>query len=141
MGPNTNRTKYKIPKYNHDKIQILGVPIENQCVKGGGLLYGGCILVFLRFVLFVFCPFVFCCICFCYICILVICNLFFCILLCLHFGNFTFYQVCILFRFYSFLFCSVCIKEYLYFVWIPHIRLNIETQVDNCHCLFLIFIQ
>ena len=35
---NTNRTKYK-----HDKIQILGVPIENQCIKGGGLLYDGLI--------------------------------------------------------------------------------------------------
>ena len=43
MGQNANRTKYKIPKYKHDKIQILGVPIENQCVKGGGLLYGGLI--------------------------------------------------------------------------------------------------
>ena len=38
MGQNINRTKYKIPKYKYDKIQIL--PIENQCVKGGGLLYG-----------------------------------------------------------------------------------------------------
>ena len=43
MGQNANRTKYKIPKYKNDKIQILGVPIENQCVKGGGLLYGGLI--------------------------------------------------------------------------------------------------
>ena len=42
-GQNTNRTKYKIPKYKQDKIQILGVPIENQCVKGGGLIYGGLI--------------------------------------------------------------------------------------------------
>ena len=40
-----------IQKYKNSKIQILGVPIENQCVKGGG----GCILVFLNFVLFVFC--------------------------------------------------------------------------------------
>ena len=45
MEQNTNRTKCK-----NTKIQILGVPIENQCVKGGGLLYGGCILVFLEFV-------------------------------------------------------------------------------------------
>ena len=38
---NANRTKYKVPKYKHDKKQILGFPIENQCVKGGGLIYGG----------------------------------------------------------------------------------------------------
>ena len=50
------RTKYKLPKYKRNKIQlqqntnrtnakikILGVPIENLCVKGGGILYGGCI--------------------------------------------------------------------------------------------------
>ena len=43
IGQNTNKTKCKILKYKHDKIQIHGVPIENQCVKGGGLLYGGCI--------------------------------------------------------------------------------------------------
>ena len=60
MGQNANRTKYKIPKYKHDKIQILGVPIENQCVKGGGLLYGGYILLCLYFGVFVFCPVVFC---------------------------------------------------------------------------------
>ena len=47
------------PKYNRNSI--LGVPIENQCVKGGGLLYGGfglrifgifCILTGLHFVCF-----------------------------------------------------------------------------------------
>ena len=95
MGQNTNRTKYKIPKYKHDKIQILGVPIENQCVKGGGLLYGGCILVFLHFVLFVFCS---------------ICPI--CILLHLYFVTFVFWQ----FVFCSFVFCRVCILEFLYFV-------------------------
>ena len=35
----------KIQKYKKSKIQILGVPIENQCVKGGGLLYGGLIQI------------------------------------------------------------------------------------------------
>ena len=47
------------PKYKRNSI--LGVPIENQCVKGGGLLYGGfglpifsnfCILSGLHFVCF-----------------------------------------------------------------------------------------
>ena len=88
MGQNTNRTKYKIPKYKHDKIQILCVPIENQCVQGGGLLYGGCILVFLHFVLFVFCSI--------------------CILLQLYFVTFVFWQ----FVFCPFVFCRICI---LYF--------------------------
>ena len=31
----------KILNINNPKYSILGVPIENQCVKGGGLLYGG----------------------------------------------------------------------------------------------------
>ena len=50
MQQYTNGTKYKqnkmqkyqntnMPKYKRNSI--LGVPIENQCVKGGGLLYGG----------------------------------------------------------------------------------------------------
>ena len=55
MRHNANVTKYKcdkmqirqnakIPYINNPKYKrnsILGVPIENQCVKGGGLLYGG----------------------------------------------------------------------------------------------------
>ena len=58
---NANWTKCKSPKYKQSKIHILGVPIENQCVKGGGLLYGGfglpifgffCILSGLHFVCF-----------------------------------------------------------------------------------------
>ena len=31
----------KVLNINNPKYSILGVPIENQCVKGGGLLYGG----------------------------------------------------------------------------------------------------
>ena len=31
----------KILNINNPKYSILGVPIENQSVKGGGLLYGG----------------------------------------------------------------------------------------------------
>ena len=31
----------KILNINNPKYSILGVPIENQCIKGGGLLYGG----------------------------------------------------------------------------------------------------
>ena len=60
MEQHTNRTKCKNTKIQKIQNKILGVPIENQCVKGGGLLYGGCILVLLHFVLFVF---VFCCVC------------------------------------------------------------------------------
>ena len=52
MQQKTNATKYKwdkiqieqnakILKYKNSKIQILGVLIENQRYKGGGLLYGG----------------------------------------------------------------------------------------------------
>ena len=72
MRHNANVTKYKcdkmqirqnakIPYINNPKYKrnsILGVPIENQCVKGGGLLHGG-------FGLFIFGIFAFC-----YICIL-----------------------------------------------------------------------
>ena len=48
----------KILNINNPKYSILGVPIDNQCVKGGGLLYGGfglpifgifCILTVLTF--------------------------------------------------------------------------------------------
>ena len=51
----------KILNINNPKYSILGVPIENQCVKGGGLLYGDfgllifgifCILSGLNFVCF-----------------------------------------------------------------------------------------
>ena len=31
----------KVLNINNPKNSILGVPIENQCVKVGGLLYGG----------------------------------------------------------------------------------------------------
>jgi len=44
MWQNTKLTKCKIPYINNPKYKrnsILGVPIENQCVKGGGQLYGG----------------------------------------------------------------------------------------------------
>ena len=72
MRHNANVTKYKcdkmqirqnakIPYMNKTKYKrnsILGFPIENQCVKGGGLLHGG-------FGLFIFGIFAFC-----YICIL-----------------------------------------------------------------------
>ena len=82
----------------NSKIQILGVPIENQCVKGGGLLYGGCILVFLHFVLFVFCSI--------------------CIMLQLYFVTFVFWQFIIWFFLYfvMFVFWNFCILFYLYFV-------------------------
>ena len=33
----------KVLNINNPKYSILGVPIENQCVKGEGLLYDGCI--------------------------------------------------------------------------------------------------
>ena len=36
---NANILYMKNPKYNRNSI--LGVPIEKQCVKGGGLIYGG----------------------------------------------------------------------------------------------------
>ena len=75
MRHNANVTKYKcdkmqirqnakIPYINNPKYKrnsILSVPIENQCIKGGGLLYGGfglpifgifCILSGLHFVCF-----------------------------------------------------------------------------------------
>ena len=45
----------KILNINNPKYSILGVPIENQCVKGGGLLYGfwiAYIWYFLHFVCF-----------------------------------------------------------------------------------------
>ena len=51
----------KILNIDNPKYSILGGPIENQCVKGGGLLYGGfglpifgifCILSGLHFVCF-----------------------------------------------------------------------------------------
>ena len=124
MGQNANRTKYKIPKYKHDKIQILGVPIENQCVKGGGLLYGGCILVFLHFVLFVFCHVVFCCICI--LLHLYFGNLYFVLLyfVVFVFWNFAFCSICILST--SVVFCSVCIMEHLYFD---------TDSIDNQLCL------
>ena len=79
----------KIPKYKSSKIKTLIVPMENQCVKGGGLLYGGCILVFL---LFVFCSI--------------------CIWLYLYFVTFVFLQLV----FCSVVFCRVCILEFLHFV-------------------------
>ena len=52
MWHNANVTKYKCDKMQNAKIPCInnpkykrniihGVPIENQCVKGGGLLYGG----------------------------------------------------------------------------------------------------
>ena len=36
IGQNAKNLNINNPKYS-----ILGVSIENQCVKGGGLLYGG----------------------------------------------------------------------------------------------------
>ena len=101
MQQNTNGTKYKenkIQKYQNTKTpkykrnSILGVPIENQCIKGGGLLYGGCIIVFLQFLLFVFCSI--------------------CIWLHLYFVTFVFWQLV----FCSVVFCRVCILEFLHFV-------------------------
>ena len=141
MRHNANVTKYKcdkmqirqnakIPYINNPKYKrnsILGVPIENQCIKGGGLLYGG-------FGLFIFGIFAFCLICilshlhfvtfvFCLICVLLqlhyvlfafcyICNLSH-----LHFVTFAFCRVCILsglhfvcfWRFVTFAFCQICI--------------------------------
>ena len=78
MWQNTNVTKCKcdkmqqwqnakIPYVNNPKYKknsILGVPIENKCVKGGVLLYGGFGL--LIFGIFAFCLFL----TFCHICIL-----------------------------------------------------------------------
>ena len=132
MQQKTNAAKYKwskMQKYQNTN-SILGVPIENQCIKGGGLLYGDCILVSFHFFLFVFCS----------ICILTICILFFCILSCLYFGIlhfvlFVFCPICILLHLYfvtfvfwpfvfcSFVFCRVCILFfcilfYLYFVYV-----------------------
>jgi len=40
----TDKMQKKIPYMNNPKNKrdsILGVQVENQCVKGGGLLYGG----------------------------------------------------------------------------------------------------
>ena len=59
----------KVLNISNPKYSILGVPIENQCVKGGGLLYGG-------FGSLIFGIFAFCLVCilsvltFCHICIL-----------------------------------------------------------------------
>ena len=59
-GQNANgQNAKKIPYINDPKNKrnsILGVPIENQCVKGGGLLYGG-------FGLFIYGIFAFCLVC------------------------------------------------------------------------------
>ena len=64
----------KVLNISNPKYSILGVPIENQCVKGGGLLYGGFGLLIFR--TFAFCP----------ICILsFFCILSVCILSNLHF--------------------------------------------------------
>ena len=55
----TDKMQKKIPYINDPKNKrnsILGVPIENQCVKGGGLLYGG-------FGLFIYGIFAFCLVC------------------------------------------------------------------------------
>ena len=87
---NTNTTKYK-------RNSILGVPIENQCLKGEGLLYGGCILIFLHFVLFIFC-------CICILLHLFFGNLYF---VPLYFVLLVFWNFCILF---CFVFCSICIS-------------------------------
>ena len=77
-GQNANgQNAKKIPYINDPKNKrnsILGVPIENQCVKGGGLLYGG-------FGLFIFRTFAFCQICI----LLFFCILSVCILSNLHF--------------------------------------------------------
>ena len=126
--------KYTVPTNLWEQLfqqicrnSILGVPKENQCVKGGGLLYGG-------FGLFIFGIFAFCLICilshlhfvtfvFCLICVLLqlhyvlfafcyICNLSH-----LHFVTFAFCRVCILsglhfvcfWRFVTFAFCQICI--------------------------------
>ena len=117
MQQNTNETKYKwnkmqkyqntnTPKYKRNSI--LGDPIENQCIKGGGLLYGGCILVFLHFVLFVFCSI-------CSLLHLYLGNLYFVLLyfVVFVFWNFCILSCCILFRWV--VFCSVSIMEHLYF--------------------------
>ena len=121
---------------------ILGVPTENQCVKGGGLFVfcSICILLQLYFVTFVFWQFVFCDFVFCRFCILEFCILFYwyfvpfvfcciCILLHSYFGNLFFVLLYfVMFVFWNFcilsccillrlvVFCSVCIMEHLHFV-------------------------
>ena len=93
------RQNAKIPYINNPKYMrnsILGVPIENQCVKGGGLLYGG-------FGLFIFGIFAFCLIC---------------ILSHLHFVTFVFCLICVLLQLHYvlFAFCYICNLSHLHFV-------------------------
>ena len=120
MRHNANVTKYKcnkiqkwqnakIPYINNSRFKrnsILGVPIEKQCVKGRGLLYGGfgllifdifafcyiCISSHLHFVTIPLCLFAFC---------------YTCNLPHLHFVCFW--------RFITFAFCQICILS-----WIPN---------------------
>jgi len=126
------RQNAKIPYIINQKYKrnsILSVPIENQCFKGGGLLYGG-------FGLFIFGTFVFCLIfilshlhfvtfVFCLICVLL--QLYYvlfapcytCNLSHLHPVTFAFCRVCILaglhfvyfWRFVTFAFCQICISS------------------------------
>ena len=102
----------KVLNINNPKYSILGVPIENQCVKGGGLLYGG-------FGLFIFGIFAFCLICILshlHFVTFVFCLI--CVLLQLHYVLFAFCYICNLshLHFVTFAFCRVCILSGLHFV-------------------------
>ena len=115
---NANIPYMNNPKYKRNSI--LGVPTESQCVKGGGLLYGG-------FGLFIFSIFVFCL-------ISILSHLYFvtfalcliCILSCLHLVRFTF--------------CFNCILSYLHFVIFAICRLCILSDLHSviffAFCLF-----
>ena len=107
IGQNAKELNIINPKYS-----ILGVPIENQCVKGGGLLYGG-------FGLFIFGIFAFCLICILshlHFVTFVFCLI--CVLLQLHYVLFAFCYICNLshLHFVTFAFCRVCILSGLHFV-------------------------
>ena len=105
----------KVLNINNPKYSILGVLIENQYVKGVGLLYGG-------FGLFIFDIFAFCIIC---------------ILSDLHFVVFAFCLICILLylQYVGFAFCQICILSFfLHFVCLNFVKfafcLDTTSNID-----------
>ena len=107
--PNINNPKYK-------RNSILGVPKENQCVKGGGLPYGGSRIHFELFAFGI-----------------------------LHFVLFIFCSICILSLLYfvTFVFCHFCILSYLYFVFL-HLVLFVFCRfcvLSLLHFVFLYFVD
>ena len=112
----------KVLNINNTKYSILGVPIENQCVKGRRLLYGGFTLFIfgiLHFITFVFCHFYI--LSHLYFVIFVFCHI--CILSHLYCVTFVFCHICILSHLYfvPFVFCPICILSHLYFVVFPEL--------------------